>query len=241
MTPPWKHIFSPHSVFSLPLSVCFAFCWFTLGSTGNLPCVSATWGILLVLEITASSVNWNVRWKLCLFKSVNLCPQQCQSRSSESDLFLVFFLNSPFSRHLLSSKCSLYIASLLPQRGLYFSCCKAGFPHGHFKGNKGSCKPCKPTMGTPAYHNEMTLQCFWGWGLNWSQTSFFIYKSFLCDPTSHQGSAKKKAFKMCLCLWRVNSLQKHETYRALTHSLTHRFEKILHKGWVTPVNSATSK
>lgn len=51
-----------------------------------------------------------------------------------------------------------------PQQRLCFSCCKAGFPHQHFKGNKGSCKPCKVTTETPASHNEMTLQCCWGWG-----------------------------------------------------------------------------
>lgn len=79
----------------------------------------------------------------------------------------------------------------LPQRGLCFSCCKAGFPQQHLKGNKGSCKPCKPTTGTPASHIDMTIQCYWGWGLHWSQMGCLNDKSFLCDSISHWGSRKK--------------------------------------------------
>ncbi len=109
-------------------------------------------------------------------------------------------LNACHSARTIVVKCTLTFLRL-PQRGLYFSCCKAGFPQRHFKGNKGFRKPCKPTTGTPASHNDMTIQCYWGWGLHWSQMGCLIDKSVLCESISHWGSTKKVFQALLVSLW----------------------------------------
>lgn len=130
----------------------------------------------------------------------------------------------------------------LPQRGLYFGCCKAGFPQPHFKGNKRSCKPCKLTTGSPASHNEMTLHCYWGWGLHWSQMGCLIYKSFLCEPISHWGSTGEKSLSNCACVF-GESIHSRNT-RPNLHWLTPLWKNTplgLHYLWSEPANSAKSK
>ena len=102
--------------------------------------------------------------------------------------------------------------------GLYFSCCKAGFSQRHFKGNKGSCKPCKPTTGTP--HPTMT----WPYSVIGAGgcTDPRWVASFTKVSFVNQSATGDEPFKLHQCLWRVPETQDR------TRSDSHH-----QKGWIT--------
>lgn len=70
----------------------------------------------------------------------------------------------------------------------------------------------------------------------------FTKVSFVNQSATGDPRGKKKAFKLCLCLWGVHSLQKHETELALTsHWSEKTTPEILNYFWYNPANCAILK
>lgn len=85
------------------------------------------------------------------------------------------------------------------------------------KATKDPVNPVNQSHG--ASHNDMTLQCYWGWGLRLSQMGCLIYKSFLCESITNQGSRGEKRSPLNYACVFGGSIQSRNT-RPNTHWLT---------------------